>query len=320
MPKGKNSEVGETQPTENSKKDIDDLVSDVLGAPEDAPNLEKQEEVTEDTTDQDTAEETTQDSEESEEASEDSEEESEETSEEDEDVVPASKHQKALEKMQKRIDALTQKLKANEAKEQSQAKTQDEKLAQLSVSELNELRENAEEAIIDAKVSAKTDGTDVAARVNELKELRRAIDRTITEAPKRFQSKQISHLNEMLQEVKEIDPSVVEMKGELWETAKRVYSRMPSLHTSETGQAEALAIATEYFLERQTAKAGREQTSNLSKKVANLKRKTSLEGKTRVANSEQVSHKKIRDKAVKGDYFDKLNFVKTLVPDEFLQS
>lgn len=320
--KGKASEVGAEQPTEKSMGNIEDLVSNVLDAPAPAPKstLEKKEEegLEEEASTQDLAEET------KEETSNEAGEQAEETahdagdSEDSEDVVPASKHKKALEKMQKRINDLTQKVRSQEAAEMGKEKTQDERLESLSVVELNELRDNVDESIMDAKVASRVDGTDNTDRIQELRNLKRSIDRTIKSVPERFQSKQLAHLEDMIQVVKEVDPAVEGKAGELWNTAIRIYQKMPSLQRSETGQAEALATAAEYYLERQSQGADRERASTLSQKVSSLKKKTSLDGKTRQANVEQVSSKKAKEKAVQGTYYDKLDFIKTLVPDDFL--
>lgn len=312
--KGKTSEVGEDRPTEKTNQKLEDLVSDVLDSPAAPPKstLEKEpEEDLKQDEEEDLGEEPDAPKEEEEDAP------KKETQEEDE-VVPASKHKKVLEKMQKRIDQLVAEREAQKASESSKAKTQDEKLAALNNHELTELRDNVEEAIIDAKVTAKTDGTDMTDRLAELRTLKRSIESTIKTAPVRFNEKQVSHLNEMAETVKDIDPDVVDRKGELWETAKRIYSRMPSLHSSETGQAEALAIATEYYLEKKTLEGGKERSSTLQRKVESLKKKTSLDRKVHVANADSVSTSKMREKAIRGTYDDKLSFIKnTLVPDEY---
>jgi len=105
-----------------------------------------------------------------------------------------------------------------------------------------------EEAIIDAKVTSKTEGTDLSQKVQELRSLKRAIDQTIKTAPQRFVSRQLQHLETMVEEVKSIDPAVVNKKGELWDTAIRIYQRMPSLQKSETGQAEAFHVFSPFLV------------------------------------------------------------------------
>lgn len=326
--KGNVSDIGANAPTENSKLNIDKLVDNVLDAPVTKENSARvkgeprnepeqstdalQDELTstEEDSDETSTEETSDES-----ATEDDDDSS---ATDDEDVIPASKHRKTLEKMQKRIDAIVAENKALRAKQES-ATTQESKLEALSDKELMELRDNVDEAIMDAKVSAKVDGTDMTAKINELKSLKKSIDSTVKNAPQRFQEKQMNNLRSMMDEVKDIDPEIVNMKGELWNTLKNVYQRTPSLHSSETGPAEALALATEYYLEKRSQNSGREKASTLSKKVATLKRKTTLDSKTINANQADISSKKLRDKAIRGTYWDKLEYVsKTLVPDEFL--
>jgi hypothetical protein len=330
MPKGKQSEVGETQPTEKSTQELENLVSNVLDAPAPPPKstLTKEEKGLEQEEESQDAENQEEKSESGEAGSEEqpAEESSEEKQEDSEDVVPLSKHQKALDSMQRRIDKLTAEIKQSDLKAQSKASTQEEKLMNLTGPELDELQESTTEAIEDVSAdirdARRNDPDNVQAlekRLGELRDLRRNAKKASKDAPRRFQMKQIEHLNEMVQEVKEIDPEVTNLRGDLWEVATRIYKRMPSLQSSVTGQAEALAAAAEYYVEQQSAQGSREKASALSQKVANLKRKTALEGKNRVATAEKVSSKKLRDVAKSGNYYDKLSYIKTLVPDEFLQ-
>lgn len=323
--KGKASEVGETKPTENTEKTMDALVDDVLGSPdagldkkEDGLNEEvekAEEQASEDIENQAEEPETEQGEADGEEADPEN-----AADPQDDDVVPASKHKKVLDKMQKRIDQLVAERESIKAKEQASAKTQDEKLAHLTIQELGQLRDNVEDSILDAKVAAKVEGTDTAARVNELKELKDSIDQAVKAAPQRFAQKQMTYLTDMAESVKEIDPEVVNQQGELWETAKAVYQSMPSLQRSETGQAEALALAAQYYVEKKDLQGGREKASTLSRQVTNMKRKTSLDRKVSTANADKIAASKLKDKAKNGTYYDKLAFIHdTLVPDEFLK-
>lgn len=313
--KGQASEIGENTPTEKSKMDLTSLVDEVVGEP--APSTETEVKVT----DADpTAPEEGLEAEISEtpESTAEPEGDKEATS-EDDDVIPKSKYEKVRQKMQERIDSLTAKLKDRDS-EANQPKTQEEKLEILSAHELNELRENIDDALLDAKVSAKVDGSDQTKRIEELRLLRRNVEKTARTAPERFMKAQVKHLEQMVAEVKDIDPAIVERKGDLWKTAANIYQRMPSLHRTETGQAEALAIATEYFLEKKQMDSGRARTSDLQQKVSFLKKKTALDSKTLSVDQAIQSGKKLRDKAKHGSYYDKLDFVKTLVPDDFLST
>lgn len=316
--KGKQTEVGEEKPTQKSMKDVEDLVDDVLDSPSAPKSTLPKEPEKEDLTEakeEDGLEEKGEESSEEEEPKKDDE----ETEDDKEDVVPISKHKKILEKLQRRIDQKTAEVESLKASESQKARTPEQKLQGLSTQELNELRENVQDAIIDAKVAAKTEGTDMSARLTELRNLNRSIEESIKSAPARFAQKQLTHLDDMAETVKDLDPQIVNRKGELWETAKRVYQRMPSLQRSETGQAEALAIAAEYYVERKSFESGKERTSTLKREVSTLKKRTSLDGKRHNADSDQVSRRAMKEKAIRGTYDDKLAFIKnTLVPDEFL--
>lgn len=333
--KGTQSEVGESSPTEKTIGNLDNLVDDVIpdhvhsslneseeGLEADQKPVKKKKEEEDDSDDQ--PESDSKDSEESDaeddasdsdESGDDSDSENDEL---DDEVVPASKYKKALDKMQKRIDSLVAEREEAKLREQSEAKTQVQRLEQLSVTELNELRENVEESIMDAKVEARVDGVDVSAKLAEYKELKKNIEATAKKLPQLFAKKQAVQLSKMVETVKDIDPNVVNQRGDLWETAKRIYGRMPSLQQSETGQAEALAMAAEYYVEKKSIEGGREKVSTLSKKVSNLKKKTALDSNARKGNQQQLTSKKLRDKAVNGTYYDKLDFVGSLIPEDFI--
>lgn len=317
------SEIGESGATDETRSKIDSLVDEVVGGSAQTPLEDNQDGLKTKDKPEDEIEEESGETETEEEVSSDDSDESKDSDEDehsDEDVMPASKVKKMQEKMQKRIDALTAEREAFREQAESQAKTQEQKLELLSTKELQELSENVDDAIMDAKVAQKVDGEDMTKRITELKELKRAIKHNITEAPKKFAKRQLEHFQKMAETVKEIDPEVMSNKGELFGIAQRIYQRSVSLQRSETGQAEALAMAAEYYLDRKSLENGRSHNKDLSKKVSELKRKTALDGKTRTANADQVSQRKIRDKAVKGDYYDKLNFVQSLIPDDFLHT
>lgn len=320
MSKGKQSEIGENQPTEKSGFEMESLVDDVLGEQPKSEEQPKEEELTD--VSEGLEEEEVQEEEKTpdEDSTDQEEEESKESEGLDEDVVPKSKYEKTLEKMQKRIDQLTAERKAAQNQENSSKQTQEQKLQSLSNAELEELADNVDDAILDAKVAQKTEGEDMSSKINELKTLKKQIASTMKNAPQRFQQKQLSHLKDMIETVKEVDPGITNMKGDLWNIAKAVYTRMPSLHNSETGQAEALALATEHYVALKSGETGKKKVNELSRKVTDLKRKTSLDVKNRNGDANVVTKRNLRDKAIKGTYDDKLAFVKnTLVPDDFLK-
>lgn len=310
--KGKSSNVGENSPTDETKQHIDSLVDDALEskkAPEQADKGLSQKEEEEPESEGLEGEES---------ESPESDGESEESSESEEEVVPQSKHKKALEKQQKRIDELTNKIRQYEAREQKKPETQQERLEALNQNELEELLDNTTDAIAEAKYAAKVEGVDVSKKLEDLQALRRAVRQTIKESPNRFVNKQTAILDSVIAEVKELDPEVFEKKGKLWNLALRIYSSSPSLQKTVTGQGEAMRLAAEHLLAIQQSSQGLDKVSDLSKKVNRLKQKTTLDGNVRRGNEQVIQNRKVKEKAINGTYDDKMAFVKTLIPDDFL--
>lgn len=311
MIKGNVSNVGEESATDETKNTVDSLVDDVLGskkAPEPNDGLEEK--------DESDGEPESLEGEESDEAQDKG---SSEDESEDEEVIPKSKHNKVLEKQQRRIDELTNKIRQFEAKADKKPETQSEKLEALSQDDLEELMDNTTDAIAEAKYQAKVEGVDVSRKLEELQSLRRSVRQTIKDAPTRFGRKQTEVLDSVIAEVKELDPRVSERKGDLWNMAIRIYQSSPSLQKTITGQGEAMRLAAEHILAVRQSAQGLEKNSDLSRKVNRLKQKTTLDGNVRKGNEVAIQNRKIRDKAINGTLTDKMNFVKTLIPDDFLQ-
>lgn len=313
--KGKSSAVGESSPTDETKKHIDSLVDDALGskkAPESADTgLSEKEEESDEPEGLEGAEGDAPET--------DGEAEDDSESKDEDEVVPQSKHKKALEKQQRRIDELTNKIRQYEAKEQKKPETQQEKLEALSTSDLEELLDNTTDAIAEAKYAAKVEGVDVSKKLNELQSLRRAVRETIKDAPNRVNRKQTEILESVIAEVKDLDPEVTQRKGKLWSLAARIFTSTPSLQKTVTGQGEAMRLAAEHLLSMQQSSQGLEKVSDLSKKVNRLKQKTNLDGNVRRGNEQVIQQRKIKERAINGTYDDKHAFIKSLIPDDFLQ-
>lgn len=309
--KGKSSNVGEESTTDETKKTVKSLVDEVLGSNK-APEQE-----TEGLEQEESAESESEDNAQSESVEVEGEESSEEGVEEE--VIPKSKHNKVLEKQQRRIDELTNKIRQYEAKAEKKPETQTEKLEALSQDDLEELLDNTTDAIAEAKYQAKLEGVDVSKKLDELQTLRRNVRQTIKDAPNRFGRKQLEVLETVIAEVKELDPNVESRKGELWNMAIGIYHNTPSLQKTITGQGEAMRLAAQHILALRQSSQGLEKNSELRKKVNSLKQKTTLDGNVRKGNEAAITQRKIRDKAINGTYEDKHAFVKSLIPDDFLQ-
>jgi len=311
------SEVGAEGPTEASKKVVDSIVDDVLGLPE-SNNKKKEEKKEKESADDkpdlteadeqaDTAEE---DGEQPESEGEDEGEPAEGESEEktDEDLIPKSK-------VQERIDSLTAKIKTlqseNAKLSNKPPQTQEEKLEKLSIQDLKSLKRQT-------KLAQRAEKDD--SRYVQLVDLEEKVDEMITNYPARFQQKQLSNLNSILPEVAKVDPLVLQGKGDLWNTAASIYQRSQALQSSEMGQVEAMMLAAEHIALKKSTDSGRQKVADLNQQVTTLKKKTSLEGKTRVSTERSNNIAKLREKARTGDIVDKENFFReALVPDEFLQ-
>jgi len=315
MPQDNKQTIGENKPTDESKAVLDSMVDDVLGSPTEEKTKKLAKKVEEVEEEEEAPKEGLEEKNEDDETPED---EPKDKEEEIDEVIPASKAKKIQEKMQKRIDDLTRKLSEKEEAAQKKGATQEDKLEGLSIKQLNELKENVDESILDLKVSAKVDGVDVSEKLNEYRELKRNIDSTVKNAPNKFRSKQIDNLNSVIDDVKEIDADVVSHKGKLWETATTIFSKMPSLARSETGMAEAMAMAAEYILSNNSVSSGREKFKTLNQTVTKLKQKTSLESKNKSVDSSSESFKKLRSRAINGTLDDKVDFVASLIPEDFL--
>jgi len=228
------------------------------------------------------------------------EEEEEETEEE---VIPVSKHKK-------RIDALTAKNKIleeqlNEAKAKSSSEgTRKDKLENMSQQELKQLKQNAR---------SEWKRTDDPEREAQLDELMDEIDDVMSSVPKRFQQKQEKAFNQAVQEIitdpknEEID---FDKEGvEIRKIAEQVYSSYPDLKSLEKGQALALKMAVDHYKATREVSKIKSKEGDLKRQNTNLKRKTALDSSAVKGNAKRANLKELREKAKRGDYLDKENYL-----------
>ena len=79
-------------------------------------------------------------------------------------------------------------------------------------------------------------------------------------------------------------------------------------------------LAVKHFEIQRSQAESKEKASTLNRQVNQLKNKTSLEGKTRVAQEQGVNLNKLRETARNGSILDKEKFFReALVPEEFLK-
>lgn len=320
LTQAKTSEIGKDAPLETSKQAVSDFIDDIVkdaNLPE-SPNKRKSGETAQlgevgspkplDVETEDGQTTVSRSDEKDDEEEESSESREAEDAEDDEDLIPKSK-------VQERIDKLTAKIKSlevqNQQLSQKAPQTQDEKLERLSLAELKALKRQT-------KIAGRSE-TDEA-RFNALLDLEDKVDEMVQTYPQRFALKQIANLQVVLPELSKVDPEAAQGKGELWEIGRNIYQRSRALQASEMGQVEAMMLAAEHLSLKKSGDSGREKVSTLNRQVNQLKKKTSLEGKIRVAQEQGQNLAKLREKARTGDMIDKENYFReALVPEEFLQ-
>jgi len=277
---------GAEEPPKSADDKVKDVVKDVIGEEETEENQSDEESEDEEVTQEESTEQET---------------------EEDEELIPKSK-------VQKRIDALTARIKQLESETAKQPETSakddvTKKLEGMSEAELKQAKREARLAQI--KYAADEE------KLNHLLELEEKIDATIQSAPQRFSSLQVQSFNEAAKrlEVKSAADGIDLSKAA--ETIKQfaidIYRETPEFQKSIHGQARALEMAYRNYVEISkvgTTKQGKsEELNRLKSQVNSLKKKTSLDTKTVKGNMDKTRSVDLRRKAVNGTMNDKLAFV-----------
>lgn len=219
--------------------------------------------------------------------------------------------------VQKRIDELTREKKLLEARlkklenNTSEPKDADlEKLEKMSIDELKETR----------KKILKAQRTADDATLDQLFELEEKVNKTIENAPKRFQSTQLERFNEAVANTSDLTPKELEV---VFGHAKNIFSRTPSFQKSVDGQAEAWELAVEHYKEMNKITVGKSKVTELERKVNDLKKKTSLDTAVQKGNSKLSEESKMFNRAKHGNTADKEAFLKrrlntdALIPEEY---
>lgn len=230
---------------------------------------------------------------------------------EDEKLIPQSKVNGRFAEKDAKIKSLEFEVQRLTKQVQKSPTTREEKLASMNPDSLKELRIQTRMAQISA-----TDEN----KLREYVELEEDIIESMKTYTQRFVSKQNSALQSILPEFANIDPEVIQFKGKLWSIADDIFQQTKSLHSSEIGKVEALMLAVKHFEIQRSQAESKEKASTLNRQVNQLKNKTSLEGKTRVAQEQGVNLNKLRETARNGSILDKEKFFReALVPEEFLK-
>lgn len=222
--------------------------------------------------------------------------------------------------VQKRIDELTREKRQLEARlkklesastNPSEAKDADlEKLSKMSVKELEETRKKILRAYRTADEQT----------LDSLFELEEKVNKSIADAPVRFQSNQLERFNEAVSTTDGLDQKELEV---VFGHAKNIFSRTPSFQKSVDGQAEAWNLAVDHYKEMNKLTVGKSKVNELERKVNDLKKKTSLDTAVQKGNSKISDESKLFNKAKNGSTSDKEAFLKkrlntdSFIPDEF---
>lgn len=222
--------------------------------------------------------------------------------------------------VQKRIDELTREKRQLEARlkklESATSKPSEssdpdlEKLSKMSVDELKETRKK----ILRAQRTADD------ATLDQLFELEEKVNKSIADAPIRFQSNQLERFNEAVSLTEGLDQKAMEV---VFGHAKNIFSRTPSFQKSVDGQAEAWNLAVEHYKEMNKLTVGKSKVNELERKVNDLKKKTSLDTAVQKGNSKVSEEAKLFNKAKNGGTSDKEAFLRkrlntdSLIPEEF---
>lgn len=222
--------------------------------------------------------------------------------------------------VQKRIDELTREKRQLEARlkklesastNPAEAKDADlEKLSKMSVKELEETRKKILRAYRTADEQT----------LDSLFELEEKVNKSIADAPVRFQSNQLERFNEAVSSTDGLDQKELEV---VFGHAKNIFSRTPSFQKSVDGQAEAWNLAVEHYKEMNKLTVGKSKVNELERKVNDLKKKTSLDTAVQKGNSKISEESKLFNKAKNGSTSDKEAFLRkrlntdSFIPEEF---
>lgn len=237
----------------------------------------------------------------------------------------------AKSKVQKRIDALTARIKQLEsesAKPKVDTTQKDDLTLKLEAMSEVELRQAKREARM-----AQIKNSDDEAMVNKLIDLEEKIDATLQAAPQRFESQQVQYFQKSAEKLslRAVEDGVDITKGadSIKKIAFEIYQESPELQKSVFGQGRALELAYKHYKEVSkygSAKdTGKSEVNRLKSQVNTLKKRTSLDTKAVKGNMDKTRSDDVRKKAMHGNLRDKLAFIKddprfnleAMIPSEY---
>lgn len=242
----------------------------------------------------------------------------------DEDLIPRSKYEKAIQRLEKRVSKVLEENRKLKSQSTQKATIKDPDMAKLegmSKQELKDLR-------IKVKLAQRREDDDT--KYADLLSLEDKIDTVIESAPKRFADVQVRHFQEKSQEIAEElnDDDTIDFKKaseSILKTANDIYARYPKFKKLEEGQAIALEMAYEHWKEVQRLSAGKSKITDLKRKNSKLRKRTSLDRSSVRGQVSKDKTKKLFNKARTGTLYDKEDYIKNdprfgidqFIPDEF---
>ena len=225
-----------------------------------------------------------------------------------EDMIPKSKIQPRMDRLNSKIKALeaeNESLKINRATDEQ--KPVDEvtaKLQKMSMDELKSLRRDIRVAQLNSK--------DDKVKLTELLDIEDKIDETVRTAPQRFLQAQTAAYNKMADRIAQgyTPKQVEEAAPEIIKIARGIYQKYPKLQSDVEGQAIALELAADKYKELSKYSIQKGSVKNLKSQVNTLKRKTSLENGSSKMAVDTSAVDQLRKNASGGTTRDKLALVK----------
>ena len=163
-----------------------------------------------------------------------------------------------------------------------------------------------------SKFDAMTEGD--KGRHQQLVTLGRNANRILREAPMKFEAKQSALYKKAASEIESDEdiPDVTKSAPEIMEIAKEIYGSSKSLQKEETGQAEALHLATRHWKEMNKLSVGKSEVRDQKRATNKLKKKTSLAGKTLSGDIGKKVLSKTKEKAHSSDagFQDKVSYAR----------
>ena len=235
--------------------------------------------------------------------------------EEEEQLIPKSKHEKIVKKLERRIKSETRKAKT--AKHDAPAADPViARLEKMSDSELMAAKRKCRKAQLKAQSKIDKGDEKGETELEDMLELEEQIEQVRRDAPAKFHRQQAVLMQEKLEEIHDDDeiedPEAAE--PEIIAIAKQIFQSKKSLQGLVDGQAMAIEYAIEKYKLLGQAKSSTKKTRYLKQKVNKFKRKTNLDTNKFKRSKDETPSQKLKDLRSKafrgGDLTDKAELIK----------